>query len=93
MHGFRMVLSPVFLYAGRTVAQYMFKILYKYHLFVLLLFFINRHLRFLSLIGRLSQMANMYLIYLGSTYLPFNISSGVIRLNRLDLQFALTCSY
>ena len=55
-----MVLSPVFLYAGRTVAQYMFRILYKYHLFALFLLFIYCDFESFLHFGDLSQLVNMY---------------------------------
>lgn len=60
MHGFRMVLSPVLPHSSRTVAQYMFIILYKYHLFALFVHYIYCIYESFLHFWRFAQIVNIY---------------------------------
>ena len=79
MNGFRMVLPHLNIILGCIDAICLFIILYKYHFICPISQFYLPPITFF--IADLTPVTNGKYVpcYLGSTYLPFNISSGVIR--------------
>ena len=87
---FKMVQTYHIFVCGCIVAVNMFIILYKYHCFVQFCQIIYRF--FWGLPPELSHVTNgkYVLLKLGSTYLPYSISSGVIRWNTTICTFIPT---